>query len=191
MCVQCVLQVSRAFTFKQQCQRSDATLRLYCRNSYEEIIVSEDEDNKSIANNLPVEVQFQNMNDDSGKCVLLVEHIKTDGNVLVTGSGGDLDSNRSTIQVSHEIPQKLLTGQDDHMDLIGITQNDELITSEERTTVKIDEEYSEYRQKSIFLRYLNIYLLQLLSQIIRATRTMTMIVIIVISSLLWLIITVK
>lgn len=27
MCVPCVLQVSRAFTFKQQCQRSDQTLR--------------------------------------------------------------------------------------------------------------------------------------------------------------------
>lgn len=29
MCVPCVLQVSRAFTFKQVCQRSDQTLRLY------------------------------------------------------------------------------------------------------------------------------------------------------------------
>lgn len=29
MCVPCVLQVSRAFTFKQQCQRSDQTLRSY------------------------------------------------------------------------------------------------------------------------------------------------------------------
>lgn len=29
MCVPCVLQVSRAFTFKQQCQRSDSTLRSF------------------------------------------------------------------------------------------------------------------------------------------------------------------
>lgn len=29
MCVPCVLQVSRAFTFKQQCQRSDQTLKSY------------------------------------------------------------------------------------------------------------------------------------------------------------------
>lgn len=29
MCVPCVLQVSRAFTFKQVCQRSDHTLRIY------------------------------------------------------------------------------------------------------------------------------------------------------------------
>lgn len=29
MCVPCVLQVSRAFTFKQQCQRSDTTLRTF------------------------------------------------------------------------------------------------------------------------------------------------------------------
>lgn len=142
MCVQCVLQVSRAFTFKQQCQRSDATLRQYCGNTYEEIIVSEDEDNKSIMNNVPVEVRFQNATDAGEKCVLLVQHTKTDENVLATGS--DLDSNRSAIQVSHEIPEKLLTGQDDHMELIEITQNDELMTSEERSTVKIDQEYSEY-----------------------------------------------
>lgn len=31
MCVPCVLQVSRAFTFKQQCQRSDQTLRSFYR----------------------------------------------------------------------------------------------------------------------------------------------------------------
>lgn len=143
MCVQCVLQVSRAFTFKQQCQRSDATLRLYCRNNYEEIIVSEDEDNKSIMNNVPV--VFQNRRSDDGeKCVLLVQHLKTDGNVLTSGSNDDLDSNRSTMQVSQEIPEKLLRGQNDHMELIEITQNDELMTPEERTTVKINEEYSEY-----------------------------------------------
>lgn len=159
MCVQCVLQVSRAFTFKQQCQRSDATLRLYCRNNYEEIILSEDEDTKSIMKNIPVEVQFQNPNDDGGKCVLLVQHTKTDGNVLPTGSDGDLDSNRSTIQVSHEMPEKLLTGQDDHMELIEITQNDGIMTSEERTTVKIDEDYSEYGLNSIFLTFLTISLL--------------------------------
>lgn len=29
MCVPCVLQVSRAFTFKQQCRRSDQTLRSF------------------------------------------------------------------------------------------------------------------------------------------------------------------
>lgn len=29
MCVRCVLQVSRAFTFRQQCERSDNILRLY------------------------------------------------------------------------------------------------------------------------------------------------------------------
>lgn len=153
MCVQCVLQVSRAFTFKQQCQRSDATLRLYCRNSYEEIIESEEADNKSTMTNIPVEVQFQNPNDDGGKCVLLVQRIKSDENVLATGSDPD---NRSTIQVSHEIPQKLLTGQDDHMELIEITQNDELMTPEERTTVKIDEEYSKYERNLNFLPYLTI-----------------------------------
>lgn len=37
MCVQCVLQVSRAFTFKQQCQRSDTTLRSYYQTMQETI----------------------------------------------------------------------------------------------------------------------------------------------------------
>lgn len=38
MCVQCVLQVSRAFTFKQQCQRSDTRLRDFVRNKEQEEI---------------------------------------------------------------------------------------------------------------------------------------------------------
>lgn len=34
MCVPCVLQVSRAFTFKQQCRRSDQTLKNYLQGGY-------------------------------------------------------------------------------------------------------------------------------------------------------------
>lgn len=41
MCVQCVLQVSRAFTFKQQCQRSDTRLRDFVRNKEQEDIQAE------------------------------------------------------------------------------------------------------------------------------------------------------
>lgn len=34
MCVPCVLQVSRAFTFKQQCQRSEQTLKLFLEQNH-------------------------------------------------------------------------------------------------------------------------------------------------------------
>lgn len=40
MCVQCVLQVSRAFTFKQQCERNDQTLRIYLNQEYQKQFVT-------------------------------------------------------------------------------------------------------------------------------------------------------
>lgn len=45
MCVPCVLQVSRAFTFKQQCRRSDETLRTFL---------------ESISSNIPKETDNNN-----------------------------------------------------------------------------------------------------------------------------------
>lgn len=47
MCVPCVLQVSRAFTFKQQCQRSDQTLRSYVGQ-----ITETDTENNNFRDNL-------------------------------------------------------------------------------------------------------------------------------------------
>lgn len=47
MCVPCVLQVSRAFTFKQQCQRSDQTLRSFVG----QIVQIDSSDNNNFRNN--------------------------------------------------------------------------------------------------------------------------------------------
>lgn len=44
MCVPCVLQVSRAFTFKQQCRRSDTTLKNYLQGGY----VTKETDNNNV-----------------------------------------------------------------------------------------------------------------------------------------------
>lgn len=44
MCVPCVLQVSRAFTFKQQCRRSDQTLKNYLQGGY----VTKETDNNNV-----------------------------------------------------------------------------------------------------------------------------------------------
>lgn len=48
MCVRCVLQVSRAFTFRQQCERSDKILKLYI--SQEVVVKDTEETNELIPN---------------------------------------------------------------------------------------------------------------------------------------------
>lgn len=73
MCVQCVLQVSRAFTFKQQCERSDTTLRSYfqsIRDSLTTTVTDTDESNGTQS----VEVQFQDPTNGE-KCFLVVQQI--------------------------------------------------------------------------------------------------------------------
>lgn len=85
MCVPCVLQVSRAFTFKQQCQRSDQTLRAFVddqigknksdTNEFPETYKHADTSNiigdaiddvkidKSVANHLEEHEQFSEIDD--------------------------------------------------------------------------------------------------------------------------------
>lgn len=73
MCVQCVLQVSRAFTFKQQCERSDTTLRTYYQSIQESMtpaVTVSDETSGAQS----VEVQFQDPTNGE-KCFLVVQQI--------------------------------------------------------------------------------------------------------------------
>ncbi|KAG4080302.1 hypothetical protein HA402_010794 [Bradysia odoriphaga] len=72
MCVQCVLQVSRAFTFKQQCERSDTTLRSYFQ-TIQESMASTVTVNDETTGTQSVEVQFQDPNGE--KCFLVVQQI--------------------------------------------------------------------------------------------------------------------
>ena len=78
MCVPCVLQVSRAFTFKQVCQRSDTTLRLF----YREI-------EKSLNNNKDANVV------DVNPPVAIVnthDNLQVDTDALASTAGTDLQS---------------------------------------------------------------------------------------------------
>lgn len=63
MCVPCVLQVSRAFTFKQQCQRSDQTLRSFLG----QVSVKTDSENNNFRDN------FKSAGTDSGIANVKVE----------------------------------------------------------------------------------------------------------------------
>lgn len=60
MCVPCVLQVSRAFTFKQVCQRSDQTLRLYLQGIENSLAETSRRDDVDVKDAFSV----QNANDD-------------------------------------------------------------------------------------------------------------------------------
>lgn len=79
MCVQCVLQVSRAFTFKQQCERSDTTLRTYFQTIQDSIATTVTNTEETTSLNLngetqSVEVQFQDPTNGE-KCFLVVQQI--------------------------------------------------------------------------------------------------------------------
>lgn len=87
MCVQCVLQVSRAFTFKKLCQRSDETLRILFNNITNTIITTDtsstiqhqQQQSNEPANvikkeNQMVEVQFEDPQNGE-KCLFLVRQM--------------------------------------------------------------------------------------------------------------------
>lgn len=59
MCVRCVLQVSRAFTFRQQCKKSDDVLRLYLKQEIMNVI-DEQNESETIVQNID---QPQQIND--------------------------------------------------------------------------------------------------------------------------------
>lgn len=87
MCVQCVLQVSRAFTFKQQCERSDTTLRTYFQNIQDSMTTTVTETDTTTGQQ-SVEVQFQDPTNGE-KCFLVVQQISMmdADDTLVTFSG--------------------------------------------------------------------------------------------------------
>lgn len=74
MCVQCVLQVSRAFTFKQQCERSDTTLRSYFQ-SIQDSMTTTVTVNDETTGTQSVEVQFNDPTNGE-KCFLVVQQIQ-------------------------------------------------------------------------------------------------------------------
>lgn len=86
MCVRCVLQVSRAFTFRQQCERSDNILRLYLSqeinkqiNEAEESIKNESiklDNNDQLQeqqqiNDMQVQLEFEEQQDVENKINIL------------------------------------------------------------------------------------------------------------------------
>jgi len=65
MCVQCVLQVSRAFTFKQLCERSDASLRMYLDQEYNQFAIVDS-------------------NNANSKCLVIVQSVHANGNLVMS-----------------------------------------------------------------------------------------------------------
>ncbi|GLV46398.1 uncharacterized protein CBL_20740, partial [Carabus blaptoides fortunei] len=60
MCVQCVLQCSRAYTFKQLCEKSDATLRQYLSPEFQEQLSNTIADQQT-KQELQEQLQFNNL----------------------------------------------------------------------------------------------------------------------------------
>lgn len=121
VCVQCVLQISRAFNFKQVCQRSDLNLR----QLYLDSVAANQVSNEEVAQ-LPVlpsanesdqmaqpEMFNNNYDDESAaandKYVLIVHHMslldEDTGDQLLMGdiAGGGAEVNDELAQIEHEM----------------------------------------------------------------------------------------
>ena len=126
MCVQCVLQVSRAFTFKQLCQRSDATLRLYFAQ-FNQTVEENDETaiDSDLLNNLKLEshpvVQFEDPNGQ--KCLLIVQHMPDQSDNNYVDDPNELLNHTITIEMQQPQP-------DDNQSVI----------SEERTAIIVESD---------------------------------------------------
>lgn len=140
LCVSCVLQVSRAFTFKQQCRRSDETLRTFYLNIEDEIITTTNVD--GIPSGDPVEVEFHDPTNGEN-CVFIVQPFTTmqnsetltieDENDLI-GSvicGEDLDTVVENIisEDEHEQTDTVGLTVDQHMNLVSVNDDDLTIVS--------------------------------------------------------------
>ncbi|XP_065087575.1 zinc finger protein 883-like [Ochlerotatus camptorhynchus] len=112
MCVQCVLQVSRAFTFKQQCEKNDATLKAYLNQAL--LLQHQQQDSEVISldgndhdDNREEEIQFISLDSqdhpigyrfngsDSNECVLILsatgeENMEHEPTELVMSSFGSI-----------------------------------------------------------------------------------------------------
>lgn len=89
LCVQCVLQVSRAFNFKQVCQRSDASLREAYLKSIAAPVVDDAFENQD---KNQVMLNYQDVDGINGKCVLILQNIRLiDGvdNEMLSMAGSD------------------------------------------------------------------------------------------------------
>lgn len=84
MCVQCVLSVSRAFTFKQQCEKNDKCMRLYISQTKkqvnnaavsEEVIISDvSELIETHPEEIPGGIEFKMENDNLEQNIVIVHH---------------------------------------------------------------------------------------------------------------------
>ncbi|XP_058833078.1 zinc finger protein 883-like [Topomyia yanbarensis] len=120
MCVQCVLQVSRAFTFKQQCERTDSTLKEYLERSTilenntetvpEVVIVDNNGDQTDHAElrlitlgeeNEQYEYRFKE--DGSNECVLIIRSVESADEKVANASLNNFVI--STMNTLHEEPE--------------------------------------------------------------------------------------
>lgn len=143
MCVQCVLQVSRAFTFKQQCERSDTTLRSYFQTLQESMaaaVTETDETNGTQS----LELQFQDPTNGE-KCFLVVQQISmmNADDALVTFT----DDNKivGNVICQEDVIESDLNQPDDSLSEINFV-NDDVIKLEESSSlalVDVDDLESE------------------------------------------------
>lgn len=134
MCVPCVLQVSRAFTFKQVCQRSDQTLRIYLQGL--EKSLAEKQSTGNVTDETGTQ-PVQNINDNH-RSALTRETFATNESISSVSSVGE-----TTTSVSHDMqPTEMFAVQytpDNELDNNNLEKCLMIVSSDLVEHIKLDE----------------------------------------------------
>lgn len=150
LCVQCVLQVSRAFNFKQICQRSDTSLRQVLLDTLAESCVATivEEENVDVKDVTQIcqpmmvdadpgqhqvqQVDYQGVDVAAGKCMLIVQHLplldETDTQMLGMSASDEIrdDEHEGNSDLTGSFPdvhQHMDMSLDDRKDIIDIVSS--------------------------------------------------------------------
>lgn len=149
MCVPCVLQVSRAFTFKQQCQRSDQTLRSYLGEIDkidEDSIVDVIDDHKNlikvektVTNHLRENQQFSAIDDTS------TDHLESQLDLDSLPTEIESNSFEEDIELTNLPSSVAVDDIHQHLDAHVLNSDNELITAVEKGDKSVaSSKYGDY-----------------------------------------------
>lgn len=97
MCIQCVLQCSRAYTFKQLCEKSDSILRQYQSPAFQALLNQQaDESHNQVKKELEEQLTFQ-----GSEVKIIMDHSKNDfNNEFVTYEDKSDNNSEVTVQTA-------------------------------------------------------------------------------------------
>lgn len=132
MCVQCVLSVSRAFTFKQQCEKNDKCMRQYIAKQLENSTSAQISEEVIISDEIEFKIDNHNLEEN----VVIVHQIFEGEEIISTEDDDHVEHS------SYDEEQSMENTADEHVMLEFDNLNP--ITTIDVQTGKIVENYGEF-----------------------------------------------